>query len=112
MIDFLNYLLWRYNLPHENLKFKDIIANIEDCQKPLIITANKFQIIGHASNPGAVLSFRSQRCRLSIEPWKRLERIEVARHASRLEMCGLKREKVGFKATYLPMLDRSRKAKI
>ena len=66
MIGFSKYLLWRYNLPHENLKFKDIIANIEDGQKPLIITANKFQIIGHASNPRAVLSFRSQCCLLEV----------------------------------------------
>ena len=67
MIGGSKYLLWRYNLPHENLKFKDTIANIEDGQKPLIITANKFQIIGHASNPGAVLSFRSQCCLLEVE---------------------------------------------
>ena len=67
MISFSKYLLWRYNLPHKNLKFKDIIANIEDGQKPLIITANKFQIIGHASNLGAVLSFRSQCCLLEVE---------------------------------------------
>ena len=67
MIGSSKYLLWRYNLPHENLKFKDIIANIEDGQKPLIISVNKFQIIGHASNPGAVLSFRSQRCLLAVE---------------------------------------------
>ena len=45
-------LMWIYNPPHEALKLKNNICNIEDGKKPVVARTDKVESLVHACDPG------------------------------------------------------------